>query len=80
MRPAELPEKNLVLPETGFKQTRGAGLIWSLRDSFQRLDTRRIIVGRPVDVGARRIPATLISQIERWLPDQWKLKNPSPSG
>jgi transposase len=25
------------------------------------------------------LPATPISQIERWLPDLWKLRNPSPS-
>jgi hypothetical protein len=26
------------------------------------------------------LPATPISQIERWLPDQWKLRSTSPSG
>jgi len=26
------------------------------------------------------LPATPISQLEQWLPDQWKLRNPSPSG
>jgi transposase len=26
------------------------------------------------------LPGTPVSQIERWLPDQWKLRNPRPSG
>jgi hypothetical protein len=26
------------------------------------------------------LPATPISRLSDWLPDQWKLRNPSPSG
>ncbi len=26
------------------------------------------------------LPATPISQLEQWLPDQWKQRNPAPSG
>jgi transposase len=26
------------------------------------------------------LPAMPFSQIEQWLPDQWKLRNPAPSG
>jgi len=56
---------------------RTAAILSSITSTCKRhaIDPQRYLTQLLVN-----LPATPISQIEQWLPDRWKLRNPSPSG
>ena len=56
---------------------RTAAILSSLTSTCKRhgIDPQRYLTQLLVN-----LPGTPMSEIERWLPDQWKLRNPLPSG